>query len=383
MVNSYSDIKEKVENLFKNSSANAFIAICDRALGGTRGLNIGFLTRTVALGSTERIHDLLEPYVNILMDENRQKAEKSKGQYNISPLGANEFRLKKIRNKDEYERSPEDYIVDLDENSCTCPEFVNRLKKIFIPCKHQYIVVEEEVVASVCRRLVRLADSLDQKGLIKEANTIDETLFKEHFERILGLGKYKPETKYYTCSRCGSNKVFTRELHPDTGMDEIAKWCPNCGELPKNTVTASVDFKANDLIWHPKFGKGKVAWDSRDGSCEVVFLNKPEMLEADQVQGRVVYFEGEQKQIGGVKPGFYRVLNKPMPFRVNVPIHPVVEVERGEKEQEYKKRRIGRGKLKLMDQRGKEYIVENYPLGDEFIGTTRVLIEYLRPYREY
>ena len=52
-------------------------------------------------------------------------------------------------------------------------------------------------------------------------------------QKMFGLGKYRPETKYQECPKCGKKTAYYREIHPDTdaGMDEIVLYCKNCGEL--------------------------------------------------------------------------------------------------------------------------------------------------------
>jgi DNA-directed RNA polymerase subunit M/transcription elongation factor TFIIS len=47
----------------------------------------------------------------------------------------------------------------------------------------------------------------------------------------LGFGpKYKPKpTPKYKCPKCGENNAYYKEIHPDTGMDEIVLRCPDCG----------------------------------------------------------------------------------------------------------------------------------------------------------
>lgn len=51
------------------------------------------------------------------------------------------------------------------------------------------------------------------------------------WQKMFGLGKYVPETKYQECTKCGKNTAYYREIHPDTDMNEIVLYCKNCGEV--------------------------------------------------------------------------------------------------------------------------------------------------------
>lgn len=33
------------------------------------------------------------------------------------------------------------------------------------------------------------------------------------------------------CPKCGNDKVYYKEVHPDTDINEIVLWCQNCGEV--------------------------------------------------------------------------------------------------------------------------------------------------------
>jgi len=50
------------------------------------------------------------------------------------------------------------------------------------------------------------------------------------FAACLGFGpKYKPKpTKTYTCDVCGCNNAYYKEMHPDTDINEIVLYCPDC-----------------------------------------------------------------------------------------------------------------------------------------------------------
>jgi len=50
------------------------------------------------------------------------------------------------------------------------------------------------------------------------------------FAATLGLGpKYVPtETKTYECPECKKQNAYYREFHPDTCMDEVLLYCPDC-----------------------------------------------------------------------------------------------------------------------------------------------------------
>ena len=45
-----------------------------------------------------------------------------------------------------------------------------------------------------------------------------------------GLGpKYVPvEPKKHDCPKCGKGNAFYKEIHPDTSMNDIVLYCPDC-----------------------------------------------------------------------------------------------------------------------------------------------------------
>jgi hypothetical protein len=67
----------------------------------------------------------------------------------------------------------------------------------------------------------------DTFGFGKERDVVDD------FSAKFGLGrKYIPkEPTYYDCPihSCGGKKCYYKEIHPDTDMDEIVLYCPDCG----------------------------------------------------------------------------------------------------------------------------------------------------------
>ena len=135
----YSDIQQQVENLYDTSSPQAFLAICDAALGGRRGLNKQELMSAMMAGNKKLIHAILSPLIDQLIEENRAEALATSSQYQLKSIGDNEIRVKKTE-RDKYQRTTGDYIVNTQEKICNCPESVNRLEKLFIPCKHQFLV---------------------------------------------------------------------------------------------------------------------------------------------------------------------------------------------------------------------------------------------------
>lgn len=50
--------------------------------------------------------------------------------------------------------------------------------------------------------------------------------------KILGFNSdgspMKFERKTYKCNSCGSNKAYHREMHPDTDMNYMELYCPDC-----------------------------------------------------------------------------------------------------------------------------------------------------------
>jgi len=53
----------------------------------------------------------------------------------------------------------------------------------------------------------------------------------EFAQKMFGLGKYRPEPSYHDCPKCGNPKCRHKEIHPDTDINEIVEYCPDCGEL--------------------------------------------------------------------------------------------------------------------------------------------------------
>ena len=39
------------------------------------------------------------------------------------------------------------------------------------------------------------------------------------------------DKKVYICPQCGSNKAYHKEIHPDTEMNDIVLFCPECNFL--------------------------------------------------------------------------------------------------------------------------------------------------------
>ena len=50
------------------------------------------------------------------------------------------------------------------------------------------------------------------------------------FAATLGFGpKSKPKpTKKHPCPACGMTNAYHKEIHPDTDMNEIVLYCPDC-----------------------------------------------------------------------------------------------------------------------------------------------------------
>lgn len=134
----YNDIQQKIEDLYDALSPQVFVAICDAALGGKRGLDKQELMSAMMSGNKRLIHAILSPLVDKLIEQNREEALMASSEYQVKSIGDNEIRIKKIE-KDKYQRTTGDYIVNSQENTCNCPESVNRLGKLFIPCKHQFL----------------------------------------------------------------------------------------------------------------------------------------------------------------------------------------------------------------------------------------------------
>lgn len=52
----------------------------------------------------------------------------------------------------------------------------------------------------------------------------------DNFLAAFGLGpKYVPkEPRRHTCPRCGGANAYHKEVHPDTDMNDIVLFCPDC-----------------------------------------------------------------------------------------------------------------------------------------------------------
>ena len=69
-----------------------------------------------------------------------------------------------------------------------------------------------------------MPDKFDEARKALGVDVVDDFLAK------LGLGPryvYK-EPKKYVCPSCGQGNAFRKEFHPDTGMDVIGLYCPDC-----------------------------------------------------------------------------------------------------------------------------------------------------------
>ena len=70
-------------------------------------------------------------------------------------------------------------------------------------------------------------------------NEIFEKLSEEEVNNFLakfGIGSnYKPTPpKTHTCPECKKENAYIKEIHPDTDMNEIVLYCPDCGyEKPR------------------------------------------------------------------------------------------------------------------------------------------------------
>ena len=50
------------------------------------------------------------------------------------------------------------------------------------------------------------------------------------------------KANYINCPKCGKNKAYYQEMHPDTDMNEIILYCPDCGEVDEKEVTIKCPF---------------------------------------------------------------------------------------------------------------------------------------------
>lgn len=174
MINSYSDIKSIIEELYESNTPQGFVNICRRTLSG-RGFDRLKLVRAALDESFEGVHNILEPLVNNLIRKNISLAKQQEDQYAMITLGNNEYRLRKVENKDKYKRAPGDYIVDINNGTCTCPEFITRLQEFTIPCKHQYMTEDKMEITQM--------NSKESALIIKEAKKIYADFIDDLLER--------------------------------------------------------------------------------------------------------------------------------------------------------------------------------------------------------
>lgn len=69
-----------------------------------------------------------------------------------------------------------------------------------------------------------MSDLFDKARREMGSERVDEFLAK------FGLGpKYVPtESKKFKCPKCGKLNAEYREIHPDTDMNEMVLFCPDC-----------------------------------------------------------------------------------------------------------------------------------------------------------
>jgi len=55
----------------------------------------------------------------------------------------------------------------------------------------------------------------------------------ERLQKIFGLGRFQPKTKYRKCPKCGKEKAYAKEMHPDCdgGQNEMVLYCSDCGQV--------------------------------------------------------------------------------------------------------------------------------------------------------
>lgn len=117
------------------------------------------------------------------------------------------------------------------------------------------------------------------------------------------------------------------------------------------------------LVKNKEYGIGRIAWIEGD-TYFVIFQNKPNWLDAGEAKGQIIFFEKRPKDT--VPSGFYRLLNRPLPYKVYIK----------EDDEEVV---VRTGTLKLVDSLGKVYEVKDYPLGGEFMGTIKMKENSLQP----
>ena len=69
-----------------------------------------------------------------------------------------------------------------------------------------------------------------------QMTTEDENII-DTLAAMLGFGpKYKPTvTPKYECPKCHKIVAYYKEIHPDTGMDEMVLYCQECkSNFPEN-----------------------------------------------------------------------------------------------------------------------------------------------------
>jgi len=63
---------------------------------------------------------------------------------------------------------------------------------------------------------------------IKERKRPKIASLSSFLKMIAEIMNYKEKRKASTCNQCGCLDAYVKEIHPDTDMNEIVKYCPKC-----------------------------------------------------------------------------------------------------------------------------------------------------------
>ena len=69
-----------------------------------------------------------------------------------------------------------------------------------------------------------------ENDLVKEAEKLMGKEKGDNFLAKFGFGpKYVPkEPKKHDCPKCDCGDAFYKEIHPDTSMNDVVLYCPDC-----------------------------------------------------------------------------------------------------------------------------------------------------------
>lgn len=93
-------------------------------------------------------------------------------------------------------------------------------------------------------------ESMTMKDKFQKAREVLGVENVDNFLAKFGLGpKYKPiPQKTYECPKCKKQNAYYKEIHPDTGMDEIVLFCPDCHYRGDQQGGDGEEHSAKDIV---------------------------------------------------------------------------------------------------------------------------------------